>query len=110
MNRVCSWNVRGLDNPSKHNAVRFVISNLRNVVVCLQETKVCSVSGSFLRSFGASFLDKRQFIKANGASRGLITCWSSKIFECSKFIVRNFSLTLSLCLRSTGVRFFVTNV
>ncbi len=79
---VCCWNVRGLNNPLKRIVVRSVISNLRNVVVCLQETKVRHVSGSFLRSFGGSFLDKRQFIEADGASRGIITCWSSRIFDC----------------------------
>ncbi len=110
MFKICSWNIRGLNNPSKRNAVRHVLSNIRNVVVCLQETKVHCVSGSFLRSFSGSFLDKCQFIEANGASGGLITCWSSRIFLCSEVIVRNFSLTLLLRHRASGARFYITNV
>ncbi len=110
MFRICSWNVRGLNNPSNRNAVRLVVSNLRNVVVCLQDTKVHYVSRSFLRSFGGPSLDKRMFVEANGASGGLITCWNSKVFECIDAIVRSFSLTLRLCHQASGVRFFITNV
>ncbi len=107
---VCSWNVRGLNNPAKRSAVRFVISKLRSTIVCLQETKVHLVSGSFLRSFGGSHLDKCHFIEADGASGGLITCWSSRFFVCSEVIVCNFSLTLNLRHRPSGVQFFVSNV
>ncbi len=108
MFNICCWNVRGLNDPSKRCLVRHVISSLRNVVVCLQESKVRQVSCSFLRSFAGPFLDKRQFIEA-GASGGLITCWSSKIFECSEVFVRNFSITVHLLHRGSGERFFVTN-
>ncbi len=38
--KIFSWNVRGLNNPTKRNAVRLVVSSIRGVVVCLQETKV----------------------------------------------------------------------
>ncbi len=109
MINICCWNVRGLNNPSKRCLVRHVISSLRNAVVCLQETKVRHVSNSFLKSFAGPFLDKRQIIEAIGASGGLITCWNSKIFECSEVVMRNFSITVHLLHRGSGERFFVTN-
>lgn len=46
----------------------FDNSVIRKVVVCLQESKVNHVSGSFLRSFGGSFLDKCVFSESTGAS------------------------------------------
>ncbi len=110
MFNICSWNVRGLNDPSKRDMVRHVISSLRNVVVCLKESKVRHVSCSFLKSFAGSFLDKRQIIEANGASGGLITCWSSKIFDCTEVLMRTFSITVHLLHRASGERFFVTNV
>ncbi len=79
-------------------------------MVCLQKTKVQSVSCSFLKSFAGSFLDKRQCIGANGASGGLITCWSSNFFDCTDVIVRTFSLTVRLTHRASGVVFYVSNV
>lgn len=110
MIKVCSWNVRGLNDPSKRLAVRNVISVIRKVVVCLQESKVNHVSGSFLRSFGGSFLDKYVFSESIGASGGLITCWSSHIFTCHEVIMRRFSITVLLAQVNDGTRFYVTNV
>ncbi len=108
--KVFSWNVRGLNNPTKRNAVRHVVFSLRGAVVCLQKTKVQSVSCWFLRSVCGSYLDKCQFVKANGTSGGLISCWSSKLYDCTDVIVRNFSITVHLAHRASGVSFFVTNV
>lgn len=110
MFRICSWNVRGLNDPTKHSVVRATVSKLSNLVLCLQESKVGHVSGSFLRSFGGSFLDKCVFVESNGASGGLITCWSSRIFSCLEVIVRKFSITVLLYHITSGVKFFVTNV
>ncbi len=108
--KVHSWNVRGLNNPSKRNAVRLVVSPLRGAVVCLQETKVQSVSCSFLRSVCGSYLDKCQYIGACGSSGGLFTCWSSKHYDCTEVIVRIFSVMVQLVHQASGVNFFVTNV
>ncbi len=110
MLNICSWNVRGLNNLTKRCMVRNVISSLRNAVICLQESKVRSVSCSFLRSFAGPLLDKRQIIEANGASGGLITCWSSKCFECTEVLRRNSSITVHLLHRGSGQRVYVTNV
>ncbi|OAY70133.1 hypothetical protein ACMD2_24238 [Ananas comosus] len=97
------------DALSKRTAVRSVASQHRNVVVCLQETKVDSVSLSSLRSFCGSFIDKRHFIEADGAAGGLVTCWSSRVFTCSEVLVRKFSLTLHLSHIKSGECFYVTN-
>lgn len=102
------WNVRGLNDPSKRNAVRAVVSGLRNVVVCLQESKVNFVSGSFLRSFGGPCLNKCVFLEANGASRGVITGWSSRFFTCREVIVRKFSITVHLASARGGSNFFLS--
>lgn len=72
MFHLCSWNVRGLNDPAKRCAVRAVVSKLHNAVVCLQESKVSHVSRSFLSSFGGSMLDKCVFLEATGASGVLL--------------------------------------
>lgn len=97
-------------SPSKQFGVRDVISKLWNVVVCLQGSKVSHVSRSFLRSFGGSFLDKCVVIESNGASGGLITCWSSRIFTCQEVIVRSYSITNLISFVKNGTSFNVTNV
>ncbi|OAY74561.1 hypothetical protein ACMD2_18612 [Ananas comosus] len=95
--KFADWNVRGLNDPSK----RFVVRD---------ESKVNHVSGSFLRSLAGSFLDKCVFLESNGASDGLITCWSSQVFSCKEVIVRNYSISILLEMVNCGTRFFLTNV
>ncbi len=110
MFHVLSWNVRGLNNPSKRSLVKSVVSKFKKSVLCFQESKVETVSRLFLRSFVGMYFDKYHFVKSGRASGGIITCWSSLVFSCTEVLVRNFSLTVRLKFLSSGVIFYVTNV
>ncbi len=110
MIHVYSWNVRGLNDPSKRSLVKSTLSKFSRSIVCLQETKVETVTRSFLRSFAGSTVDKCQIIKAEGAAGGLLSCWNSNLYECIEVLVRNFSLTTRLVHRSTNTSFYLTNV
>ncbi len=110
MLKVCCWNVRGLNDRFKRGLVKSVVSSLRESVFCFQESKLSAISRSFLNSFAGSHFDKCQFIKADGASGGIVTCWNSGVFACTEVLVRIFSLTLHLVHRASGLSFFITNV
>ncbi len=69
-----------------------------------------TVSQSFLRSFAGPLFDKCQFVKAVGASGGIITCWRSTLFSCLEVIVRRFSITVLFHCSSSRQSFYVTNV
>ncbi len=68
------------------------------------------MSRSFLRSFVGFLIDKCHFVKAAGASGGIIICWCSSFFQCSEVIVRKFSLTVQLYCPTSRLAFYVTNV
>lgn len=110
MFQICSWNVRGLNDLGKRSLVMVVVSKLRKSILCFQESKVESVSRSFLRSFVGTFCDKCHYIKSERASGGLITCWSSKQFSCSEVLLRKYSLTIRLTHNASNASFYVTNV
>ncbi len=110
MVQLCSWNVRGLNDPGKRCLVKSVVSRFKHSVLCFQESKVEDVSRSFLRSFAGTYFDKCHFVKSLRASGGIITCWSSKSFSCSEVIERMFSLTVRLTCLDNGLSFYVTNV
>ncbi len=110
MFHVFSWNARGLNNPGKRSLVKSVVSKYKKSVLCFQESKVETVSRSFLRSFVGTYFDKCHFVKSERASGGIITCWSSLVFSCTEVLMRNFSLTVRLKCLSSGVDFYVTNV
>lgn len=76
MIQLCSWNIRGLNDRNKRCLVKSVVSKFKKSVLCFQESKVEDVSRSFLSSFAGSYFDKCQFIKSNGASGGIVICWS----------------------------------
>lgn len=63
--------------------------------------------GPFLRSFGGSFVDKCVFVESNGASGGLITCWSFRVFICHEVIMRRFSITVLLTHVMSKAKFYV---
>ena len=51
---ILTWNVRGLGDTNKRAGVRFFLVLNKISVVCLQETKSCTVSKQTLRSIGGS--------------------------------------------------------
>ncbi len=110
MVQVCCWNVRGLNDQGKRGLVKSVVSQFRKSVLCLQESKLEKVSGSFLRSFAGTYFDKCHFLKSAGASGGIISCWSSKEYACSEVLERNFSLSVRLKCLSSNLCFYLTNV
>ncbi len=90
--------------------MKSVVACCKVSVLCIQETKVCLISQSFLRSFVGSRFNKCHFISSVGASGGIAMCWNARDFTCLEVIVRNYSLTLRLKHYSSGLVFYITNV
>ncbi|RVW79590.1 Transposon TX1 uncharacterized 149 kDa protein [Vitis vinifera] len=56
--KILSWNVRGANDSSKRKVIKTFIRNQRVDLICLQETKIHSMSDSIARSLGSGrFLD-----------------------------------------------------
>ncbi|XP_020102569.1 uncharacterized protein LOC109720094 [Ananas comosus] len=110
MFNILSWNVRGLNDLVKRRCIRSVVSAYSRSVVCFQESKIDTVSRSFLRSCCGSSIDRCHFVPAIGASGGIITCWNSKVLSCSEALIRQHSLTLLLTHLGSGKSFYLTNV
>lgn len=53
---ILIWNVRGLNQSGRHNGVRDVIRTSNTDIVCLQETKIASMTQFlFLSVFGSAY-------------------------------------------------------
>ncbi|XP_075645160.1 uncharacterized protein LOC142616177 [Castanea sativa] len=52
--RLLSWNVRGLNNPRKREVCKNLLKEWKCDFVCIQETKVSSIDGAFVRSLWGS--------------------------------------------------------
>ncbi|RVX19182.1 Transposon TX1 uncharacterized 149 kDa protein [Vitis vinifera] len=56
--KILSWNVRGANDSSKRKVIKTFIRNQRVDLICIQETKIQSMSESIVRSLGSGrFLD-----------------------------------------------------
>lgn len=76
-----SWNVRGLNDGAHRELVRESIVSARPSVVCLQETKISSMSWQILmetlgeRLWGCCTLD------ANGTRGGILLAWDQNAVQ-----------------------------
>jgi hypothetical protein len=68
--KVLNWNIRGLNTPSKCNAVRSKIEESDCSIFCIQETKIQTIERSYIRKFAPKRFNKFAFSPTDGASKG----------------------------------------
>lgn len=108
--RFLSWNVRGLNDPTKCTIVKSVIRNCKCSVVCVQETKLSSISLDKFRSVcGFHILDFRT-LDAVGTRGGLLSAWNPALFDCVNDWAGLFSLNVVLRRKVDRKLFMVSNI
>ena len=70
---VVVWNVCGMNNPPKRNAMNNAISSLGASVVCLQETKIQDMDLTLLRHYLGPTFD--QFFYAPAVGTRVVSYW-----------------------------------
>ncbi|RVX05821.1 hypothetical protein CK203_023850 [Vitis vinifera] len=76
--KILSWNVRGANDSSKRKVIKTFIRNQSVDLICIQETKIQSMSDSIARSLGSRrFLDWKA-ANAEGALGGIFICWDRR--------------------------------
>nr|CAD1824953.1 unnamed protein product [Ananas comosus var. bracteatus] len=108
--RFLTWNVRGLNDPSKCTIIKTFIRHCRCCVVCFQETKLSSTSLEKFRSFCGSHLHDFRTRDAEGTRGGLLTAWNSSLFDCIQEWKGAFTLTVLLKRKIDGATFMISNV
>jgi exonuclease III len=108
--RFASWNVRGLGRRGKRDDVRAAIDSFLPSILCLQESKLSSLSPFFASSFLPPSLRSFVFKPSVGASGGIITAWDSSVLDLVHHSVDEFSLTTTFSFWSDNLHFMVVNV
>nr|CAD1824961.1 unnamed protein product [Ananas comosus var. bracteatus] len=108
--RFLSWNVRGLNDQSKCTVVRSFIRFSKVSVVCLQETKLPSISAGKFRSFCGFHLQEFRTLDAVGTRGGLLTAWNIYLFDCVQHWNGSHTLNVLLQRKSDRNLFLITNV
>jgi exonuclease III len=105
-----SWNVRGLGDDGKCTIVRDHMITANPSVLCVQETKLASLSEGKARSFLPPTLSQFSNADADGSRGGMLTAFNPRLLNLTSSDARRFSLTTSFESTSSDVAFTVTNI
>ena len=91
---IICWNVRSLNSRTRQDTVRTLIASAKADIVCLQETKMSSVSSSVILSMLGSDFTHWIELPAPGVSGGILVAWRHDLGPTSASRVDNQSVTL----------------
>ena len=83
MNRqwhIVNWNIRGINDSDKWNALRNKINEARGDIICIQETKREQFDSKYISNFCPKLINKFDYVPSIGASGGILTAWNGSLF------------------------------
>lgn len=73
--KLIIWNVRDLNSRGRQDAVRTLVDSARVDVVCLQETKMSSITQHKVISMLGAEFGEFSYLPSVGASGGILMAW-----------------------------------
>lgn len=107
--KLISWNVRGLNSPTKHRMLKNMIQQENPSLVFLQETKGNSI---VLEKILNKVWTRCRSVSADasGASRGQEILWNPQILSLQDFHASHFFIQTTFHLIGTNIHGLLTNV
>lgn len=103
------WNVWGLNNPARRNAIFQVVSAARPCIVCLQETKMEIVSPEVVTHSLGNKLDNFYYLPTTGTRGGILLAWDASVVTLSQRHYTTNALT-ALVTHIGGSQWWMTGV
>ena len=91
--KILSWNVRGVNDAEKRKLIKSVIRSQRAELVCLQETKVQTMTMNLVKSLGVGSCLKWVSVNANGAVGEILVFSDFRVLELVDLKVGEFSIS-----------------
>jgi len=107
---VLSWNVRGINSPSKWNVIRDKITETACDIVYFQETKKETLDLAFLKNICPSWIDAFEFLPSIGASGGLLVAWKSSLFKGELVFSNEYAISVEFNSQHNDSCWLLTNV
>jgi hypothetical protein len=92
---IVSWNVRGLNGSDKRLKVRNLLRRWKADIICLQETKMAYISGSFVRSVWSCPYADWCYLASRGTAGGILLMWDRRVVEKMEMYVGEFVVACS---------------
>ncbi|XP_022850571.1 uncharacterized protein LOC111372446 [Olea europaea var. sylvestris] len=93
--KIVCWNVRGLNEAGKRLGVGNLLRDWKADIVCLQETKLETVSRAVVSSLWGGQHIGYQFVGSVGALGRVLIMWDTRVFQLEEISEGLFSLSLS---------------
>jgi len=84
--KIVSWNVRGLNDPSKRLQIKNLMNTWRADVYCFQESKISGDISGIVKDLWANRKVKYAQLEARGTRGGIIILWDSSIWKGGKYV------------------------
>lgn len=107
--KLLSWNIRGLNSPTKHRGIKNIIMKEKPAIVLIQETKCSSSTIDSLSSkvwAGSSSIA----VDSSGASGGLAILWNPQVVSLDNFHATLHLIQATFHLIGTSIHGHLTNV
>jgi len=91
---VLSWNVRGLNEWARRDAVRTLVDDVRPRIVCLQETKLAVISQYTISGLLGSDYSEFAFLPAPHTRGGILIAGRRSLVSLSEMLLGCFSITV----------------
>ena len=79
--KLISWNIRGLNEIDKRSRVKNLLRQWKADIICLQETKLESISSIMVRSLLGCLHTDWCYVPSNGTSGGILLMWDRRTVE-----------------------------
>lgn len=109
LSAILTWNVRGLNQKARRDSVRALIAAAKPQIVCLQETKVQTMTSAILLSTLDADYDGNVVLPAEGTRGGILIAWFETACRSITTRVDQFSASV-LFQNPDGVQWWFTGV
>jgi exonuclease III len=107
---ILSWNVRGLGDDGKNTQVYKILEDSRADIICIQETKLSSISRFKVREFLPARYTGYIYQPADGSAGGTLIAWYEKCFTVIELMKNKYSIIVRVESNSDNRKFVLSNV
>jgi exonuclease III len=100
------WNGRCLNGRAKRDSVKSLVFDIKPSIVCLQETKLCSISDFDILSILGAGYSNFVYYPAHGTRGGILVAWRDGSYSSSASVIKEYSVSVQFQLMSSHLWWF----
>jgi exonuclease III len=109
--QLLNWNVRGLNDGARKDAVSEIVKDTRSTIVCLQETKLQLVDQNVVRrTLGSKFANSYATLPAEQTRGGILLAVNEDFFDISDVHLSTHAITTTIIMRANRLPWQITVV